>query len=226
MTELGTILDLINKYGLPLVLLVILMIWIKPKVDDVWNLLIGKVSKSDDKDDECLREIIECENNVNMILHELVLKYKIARAVVWQFHNGVRSITGIPFMRLSITHEYTTIVPVIQLYQNIPMSFVSNTVQELLDNDYVVVHEGDIQYGASATELKNAQLKTVLYVAIRDPRNCLFGALSLSFAEDMEFTEDELDEFNHYSYRISAILETMADKIAISDRRCRHALRS
>lgn len=221
--NLTTFVELIDKYGLALVLLIALLLWIKPKIDDLWNLFIKKPKEEekDMEDSQELRKLLRSEIDINLILNEILMRKKALRVGVWQFHNGVRGLTGIPFMKATLTHEVTKLSPVISLYQNIPVSLISNVVKELLDNDFVKVKIDDLGYEGTVGEMKNSGVKTTIYVPIRDHRNCLMGAITIAFLEeDRTFSEEEEGHMKEDTYRIATILETMATAIKVSDRRC------
>jgi hypothetical protein len=103
---LGSFLLFVQQWGLPLVLLGIVIIWLKPKIDELWEIAIRRadtrqVMVHQDGFDQILQADIDLNSLITEVLHETEADY----VTIWQFHNGAVSFGGIPFLRISVTHQ-------------------------------------------------------------------------------------------------------------------------
>lgn len=226
-TEIQTIAKLIDTYGLSLVLLVAILLFLNrkvvPKLDQLWDLFIGKAVKEEEEDlrdkDKHLRELLEGDNETNLILRDAMIRNGSCRVAIWQFHNGVRSLGGIPFLRLSITHEQTDISPVMSLYQNIPLSLYSNVISALLTKNYLILQRDEPEYETMKLMMKDTGVCTKIFLPIKDYRGKLYGAISFAWLESRKLTLEEVEDLTEIVNRVSIVLETMDKNIKFEDRR-------
>src|SRR5574340_656515 len=91
-------LSLIDEHGLPLIALIVIIIWLKPKIDDLWKRSFPKPP------DVKVEKLFKTDQEVNQVLAEIITKTGAGWATVWQFHNGSMTMIGVPFLKVSATH--------------------------------------------------------------------------------------------------------------------------
>lgn len=213
METVGTILDLINKYGVPIVLLVWLLWWILKKGDEVIKYLFGKVDKASDtvKKQANLMSIFEINSEVNEMLSQIVARYGTSYATLWQFHNGEMTIGGVPFVKISATHQKckSNCFSWASRYQNVPTSFFADCIQEgidLLEVDVDDVSKNDAIRGV----MKILNIRKAYLFSVTDSKGGLIGVLTITFRNDSVcLSTDEINELREYADRAAIHLERL-----------------
>jgi hypothetical protein len=216
------ILKLIENYGLSLVLLLIVLFWLRPKIDDLWKMFVksSRDNKNKDPDDsQEIRKLLTSEVEINALLSELLINFNCVRTGIWQFHNGVRSLGGIPFLKVSLTHERTKIESIIGLYQNIPVSLISKLTEHLLDEEFIRIDFDSDDYEGITKEMRNSNTKTNHFFPVKDHNDHLIGIIFLAHKEEVEMTQDQIIKIKNFSQKIATILEKMADAIKKHDKK-------
>jgi len=123
-TVIATILLFVKQYGLPIVLLLLILYWMKPKADDLWDVVIERARGPTDHGHQDFDKILEIDIDLNMLLVEAMHEADSDYVTIWQFHNGATSNGGIPFQRISATHQQVRsgLVGWGHDYQNLPTS--------------------------------------------------------------------------------------------------------
>ena len=99
------ILDLINQYGLPLVLLLTLIGWLKPKLDRIFDLALridGKDKAKIIAYQQKMRHIMGINEQVMGIVRGILAEFQAGRVYVMTYHNGGHSVAGLDFGRFGV----------------------------------------------------------------------------------------------------------------------------
>ena len=90
-------------------------------------------------------ELIDVRANVNKTINSLIdramLRTNACRAYVFEFHNGVTALGGLPFLKMSCTYEFVNEGVKSAQYSrdNIPLSLHSSMIDGVMENDYIVL---------------------------------------------------------------------------------------
>ena len=133
MTNLEPLIKLFENHALSLVALILIVFWLYPKLDEVWNLLMklaNPVKQSDDEAARKLREKLEksdiMDEKIMSALRAVLIEFRASRAYIFSYHNGGENVLGCSFSRVSCTHEVVAlgIVPQVTWLQNMPKTLV------------------------------------------------------------------------------------------------------
>ena len=90
-------------------------------------------------------ELIDVRANVNKTVNSLIdramLRTNACRAYVFEFHNGITALGGLPFLKMSCTYEFVNegVKSAQYMRDNIPLSLYSSMVDGIIENDYIVL---------------------------------------------------------------------------------------
>lgn len=213
---LPTIFDIIDRYGLPLVGLVVLIVWLRPKMDEVWRKMMGLGPK----ENESVQKLLKADVEINGLLQEALIRFAGHWATVWQFHNGSMSMAGVPFLKLSATHEMTDNLhgAVAYLFQNMSTSLFSDNTMLMYQKRVVLLDTNDLALNSA---VRNAMLTYKIvrsYMAgINDSRGCLVGAFTVSYDDHHDLTLAQQDLIAEYADRAGMLLELSARQNKLKD---------
>ena len=95
MTNLEPLIKLFENHALSLVALILIVFWLYPKLDDVWNLLMklaNPVKPTDDDVARKLREKLErsdiMDEKIMSALRAVLTEFRASRAYIFSYHNG------------------------------------------------------------------------------------------------------------------------------------------
>jgi hypothetical protein len=113
--DINTIASLIDRFGLAILILLLLIRWLQPKLDSMFDLLMRLASqrtcaKEDEseaikKSREGVYKSMVADEKVLQVVRSLILEFRCSRAYVFLYHNGGKNLLGSGFARLSCTHE-------------------------------------------------------------------------------------------------------------------------
>lgn len=200
--------DLIDRYGIPLVFLVyIVWKWFTPWVKHLQKIENqgGEVSQLDD--------MITVENCVVELLAQAAHLFGAQWVILWQLHNGTVSVDNIPFIRMSITHEFADVgfAPRLPNYQNIPISVFVKELTTLRKEEVLFVSTKSDEYPAVANSYIRDGLSNGAFVSVNNARGNLIGVLSVGWNKQGEtFSESQIASLKTFSSRASILLAQLA----------------
>lgn len=198
METVANTLALAEKYGLSMVMLILLGVFLIPKVNSIWK---EYESMRTSKESEAKRlaalnvdVILHFDLRVKSILNELMKQIGCDWTQLWQFHNGVYSLgmPHIPLLYVSITHEVTSdsVMPMSMIYKQLPTTMFKDSGEKILTDDVIVTTLTEGASEISKTFAIGAMSNAIL--PIRDCDAKLTALLSIGFAKPHTFTpEDE-----------------------------------
>ncbi len=208
-----TTLQLVERYGLALVLLIILVMWLKPKLDEGWKVLMSRAVTDPPDPHKSMEEIIDIDVDLNALLIEARHDLDAGFATIWQFHNGATSMSGIPFLKISATHQQVRsgYAAWARVYQNLPVSlFIAckSFSTMIKEKGPIVVHKDSPAGDEIITGMLDAHgLSTMYLCSIRDSSGRLVALLSFSYVRKQEMTPAQACIMVDYTTRISVLLE-------------------
>ena len=215
--DISSIFLFIKQYGVPLVFLIALLYWLKPKADEAWDVIISKARGTPSLNphsgfDEMLQVDLDMNGVITEVLHETSSDY----VSIWQFHNGAISLGGIPFLRISVTHQQirSGLLGWGHMYQNLPTSlFVACRSFKSMINEFrsAVVMCDDYEGNETIVGILSAHdIKSMQVCPIRDSRDRLIALLTLSFVDEKSMALVKSEVLFGYTTRICILLELQA----------------
>ena len=210
----NTILQLIERFGLSLTLLILGLVWLKPKVDAIWAEYSSNRSDREltIKQKKALNvdNILQFDLKVKALLNELLKPTEVDWVQLWQFHNGIYSLglPHIPFLYVSITHEVTSerVMPMSMIYRNLPTTFFKSSGEKFITDDIVITNLTNQSDEISKTFALGALSNVIL--PIRNEDGHLTALLSVGCASIRTFSEEELTAMKLTARRLGIYLAT------------------
>lgn len=222
--SLEYVLQLVDRYGLPLVVFVLVALWLKPNVDRIINIildLLERTSNIEKKDEKKVQkyqdhfiEFMDISAQINQLLREFLNECGADRAYLFQYHNGGHAVNGLDFVKCSNTHEVVSrgTKPQITGLQNLPVAMFHMWNQRVVGRSALacadvgcLAEEGD---NTSYEMLKMQGIKSIYVVGVYD----LAGVVPLGFVgvdyckEQFAMDDAELEKLRDVSSKISALL--------------------
>ena len=213
------ILKLIENHGLVLIALILLVFWLRPKIDDMWAAIMKLASRPEPpvpvQEDSLSVKVErgkELAGKIKRYIQTMLGEYRADRVYIFQYHNGGRGVGGIDFIKVSCTYETVTIGtrPQQRWLQAMPITLVWAFVR-LIDAGVGVVcpciehcfRETD----ASTYETLRAQgIKSVYCVGLFSDSREPIGFVGIDYCSaKRELTKDELVKLQIHAERISAM---------------------
>ena len=212
---MAEILELSRTYGVPLVLLLGLVLYLRPKVDEAWKLLMKRAA-SEEKKLEKFRENfiphLEVNSRIKALLAQILAAMKADRVYCFSYHNGGQSIAGIDFQRMSCIHEVVSLGtrPQQPIFQNLPitlfclfnMKVVKRT--EIRCSDIQCFADED---AAILETLKAQGVKSIFAWGLYDLSGLPIGFIGVEYCKDFrDLSDQEYDELKSVADRVSTMM--------------------
>lgn len=218
------VLILVDRYGLPLVVLVLGAIWLRPKLDRLIDIVLRTFEKTttiERKDEEKTRNYsenlpayIDVAGQITRLLRDYMRDVEADRCYVFQYHNGGHNVAGLDFVKCSNTHEVVArgITPQMGNLQSLPISMFFLWNKRIVDHNFVQC--ADIQCFADEGDytsyeiLKNQDIKSVYVVGIYDLTNKVpLGFIGVDYCRDYYPMDDEqFERLIDLAGKVSALL--------------------
>ena len=69
-------LTLIENHGFAIIALVVLVVWLRPKIDDMWRLIMGMANPEKEPMDKRLERSNECDDKIMDILRAVQTEFR------------------------------------------------------------------------------------------------------------------------------------------------------
>ena len=218
------ILNLIDKFGVSLVVLVFLGLfswflikWIlirEEKQEKKIDLLIDKLTNGTTKkeDEHNLNEYARNANRVQQLTYFLLNEFDADRVSIFEYHNGGKTLAGISFNKCSNTYEALAmgIDGKYNELQQIPISinFLWNKLLEqqkpiiISDIEILKEHDETIYFA-----LKGKSIKSYYSQLIVDYNSRPIGFITIEYYDNVKVLNiDEIKIFNDTSIKIGGLL--------------------
>lgn len=214
---LNMILEVIARYGTPIVLLLLFIFWARPWADKIMARIVNVEKNTPVQEREDIEALILLNSKVNIALKEMKADLECDWAQLWQFHNGTHSIGGfkIPFMYLSLTHEVCNpgLLEMRRDFEQLPMSMFDTFAVEIISSD-VVIHpkrEVDRKPGDTVSrmgEVMRERFKASMAVmrAVRDQEGLVVGFICVAWEHKVEPNNQRITLVRQYAHRMAAVL--------------------
>ena len=158
-------------------------------------LLVWVRSRFDKKKIDTLGEAFKVNEEVDHQLDIMMDKLKCDRIWIAQFHNGGHFYpTGKSIQKFSIFYEKISplIIPVRNVFQNIPTSLFPKTLVKLHKDRELVIHDNEInKYQDISYLFDNCKAKSLYLIAIEDLEGHFIGMISVSYENNKHILNQE-----------------------------------
>lgn len=209
-------LQLIEKFGLSLTLLVLLIFWLRPKLNQMWDLMIKQAGK---QSHETVEDVVAMSTCIRTALQDMMSDFRADWCHLWQFHNGIRSMgtRGLPFLYITLTHEVkkTGLATLIPAFEHIPLSMFDDFATDLIDGDILEFSKPIPNTEKLENLIIDYGVETIMIRAIRDEDGGVVAFISCSWKEKKEITDIDRKAFRAYGQRMSATLARLPDEVLV-----------
>lgn len=157
--------------------------------------LVKRDNIKQDTHDTLLTERLKNTETIEQRLNDLLNYYHCDRILLYEFHNSLQNLSGIPFARFSCNYGRPApgIVSIKHKLQNIPFSTINTVVQDIVD--FSDSTSSNVWYNVPDLEAKNPDLgqllasngvKSVLFKALYDKNNNMIGLISMEYIKHQQ----------------------------------------
>jgi hypothetical protein len=164
-----------------------------------------------------LDRMLEVDMDLNVLITEALHEIDADYVTIWQFHNGAVSFGGIPFLRISVTHQQirSGLLGWGHAYQNLPTSlFVAcRSFKEMIDERRGAVINCDEREGNETIMgiLLAHRIKELYVWPIRNSNGTLIALMTFSYTSKLKEKPENFDSIlNDYTTRGCVLLELQA----------------
>ena len=208
-----TTLRMIENHGLTLVAIIAMVMWLRPKLDEMWRLLFDLAKPNKEATEKRIERANAADDQIMAILRAIQTEFRASRAYVFQYHNGGFNMVGGSFSRVSRTHEVVAlgIQRQQQWLQRMPRTLV-HAFTKMIDSGLGVfcpcIESCFMETDASTYEtLRQQGIVSVYCAGLFSDRRFPMGFLGVDYCEGkVEFTDSQMDKLKIFAERIATIL--------------------
>lgn len=211
------ILNWIDKWGFPLVLLILVLWWLRQKADDVWRRFVLRDADFEERFEDAIASILdrhierlsEIDGEIGSIMYKVLDKMGSQWCTLWQYHNGDYNLAGSPFFRVSATHQ--KFVPGKEgwahNYLRLPISLLFPPSQ--IKDGCNPILPGEYDDLGTTNIMKYNDVETMWICKIENGRGVHIGNLTVCWDKKVEYDEEKCKILYGYASRIQALLEVL-----------------
>lgn len=213
-------LQLGEKYGVSLVLLVFLVIagvivakWMFTKFDQILAIALALKSNIPDPKQENVEHLVVLNSKIKDCLRDIMIELGADWCQLWQFHDGVHGVgkARIPFMFLAITHEVCKddSAKMMTEFNQLPLSLFDESVKSMMLQD-VLIYKSNIDSPTSMGKLiTDLGGRTAFMRTIRDEENQVVAFVSVIWKDNNIVSNGNRLKFVNATQRMAAILASV-----------------
>jgi hypothetical protein len=152
-----------------------------------------KMEKQSDKTPMC--EALDASSIIDNQIENILSELECDRVWIAQFHNGGHFYpTGKSIQKFSIFYEKISplIIPVRNIFQNIPTSLFPKTLVKLHKDRELVIHDNETnKYQDISYLFDNCKAKSLYLIAIEDLEGHFIGMISISYENNKHILNQE-----------------------------------
>jgi hypothetical protein len=159
--------------------------WVVSRLRGISSVL-SKLMAKDDELRNTMKDRVEIAGKVNDALEFVRRQLGADRAYIFEFHNGSRNLTGIPFAKMSNTYERCAvgIQPEILNLQNLPIGIGYLFIRCITSNEDIHIHDIEMLADRDPSTyqlLANQGIKSLYAVGIFDFDSTPVGFIGVDF---------------------------------------------
>ena len=206
---------LVKEHGLPLILLLLLASWLRPKLDRIFDIAL----RIDGKDEKKARDlpgrifnVMRINEQVMAILRDILSEFSASRVYVFSYHNGGHSLTGLDFAKASCTHEVVSLGtrPQQALLQNLPVTMFCAFNRRVLDGKGVRCENIDCFKNSDPSTyetLRMQSIRSIYCVGLYAHGGQPIGFLGIDYCDDTySMGDEEFHEMESLAARVATLM--------------------
>jgi hypothetical protein len=125
---------------------------------------------------------------INSAMDAIISRYNIGRVSIFEYHNGSTNLAGVPFAKVSCTHERLDIgVKSFGSYcQNIPVGLLAWWNNKIVERNFIDMKTEDIKDYNFTQMLSHRKTRRIFSMAIVDFEGNIIGFISAEVCNDFE----------------------------------------
>ena len=168
------------------------------------------------------RDLVDTYIDINIILKDAIRtalnELNAERVAIYVFHNGNKSIHGLPFFKLSCIHEWNKVGSMAMktrayrsiTHHSMPLYLLSDIVEDIYANGRYYI--SDVQKKKDNSNclqafLEHSDVESMYAVAIKDDNDNIAGFVIAEFKDNIDFNNSSITE------KIQSILEKTRDTV-------------
>ena len=197
------IFELVENHGFVLVALVVIVFWLRPKLDEMFHLMLEMARKQPEPPPPPkplpirIRESDATDDKIMALLRAILTDMRASRAYVFSYHNGGENVLGQSFSKVSCTHEVVAlgVKPQISWLQQMPKTLV-HAFTRMVDSGIGVfcpcIEECFLETDASTYQtLLHQGIKSCYCVGLYSDARAPIGFLGVDFCDNKTVLSDE-----------------------------------
>ena len=160
-----------------------------------------------------LTDRINLTEEINNLLKDIMNIHNSQRALIIEFHNSYKNLSGIPFAKYSCTFEWFEkgLRPLTTKLNALPFSMLSKIVSDILNEPsgmkvYTDMNKMENENPALFAACKDERTKAIVYSSMYDKNNILIGLLILEYQIPLEEGHLNLDQLKVQTAELTSIL--------------------
>jgi hypothetical protein len=166
---------------------------------------------------EHFSERLATVEGVNQILDSLICDYKADRVALLEFHNGGTNVCGLPFAKVSCTHERCSVGVKLQAFhiKDYPIALFGYLVTTVLNNKHIVIPNIEALRSMDATTYQfwSENGAASLYAKlVRTLDGHPIGLLIMEYNTIHALNDDDMDALDHAAYAVGVLHSVREEK--------------
>jgi hypothetical protein len=177
----------------------------------IWSALKPSIIKKVESklSETVVEKDIDLNYEVQQLIHDVMLVAHADRIGIMEFHNGQQSISGIPWLRMSMKYEDCRVglLPIAEQLQAHHTSLYPVFLKGLFSHEYVILDDNhrDASKADTAYELLVLQEEShSLCVALRDLHGSPMGYVTLK--KNTDFSDEDIAEMKSLADTLRGVL--------------------
>lgn len=212
-----TTLRMIENHGLTLIAIILLVMWLRPKLDEMWRLLFDLAKPKPAEPEQPtlpdrLAKSMDLNGKVMSLLRAVQPEFKASRAYIFTYHNGGKNVLGIDYAKVSCTYEVVAlgVKPQQAWMQAMPVTMVWAFVKLINSGLGVIcpcIEQCFAETDASTYETLRMQgIKSCYCVGLYSDNRMPIGFIGVDYCDrTVELTEDQVDKLKIFAERIATL---------------------
>ena len=143
------------------------------------------------------RSIAQVEKQINDIVKNMLVSTNASRVCIVKYHNGNKDMTGVSFLKMSMTNEVVNIgvAPLMQDFQNHFRSLLAYWCHEIDEKGECIISNTEDLIDKDITMyeyLKTRKIEAKYGVAIRDAYKNVIGFICVEYLDRYDFKEEKV----------------------------------
>lgn len=143
------------------------------------------------------KSIAQVEKQINDIVKNMLVSTNASRVCIVKYHNGSKDMTGVSFLKMSMTNEAVNIgvAPLMQDFQNHFRSLLAYWCHEIDEKGECLISNTEDLIDKDITMyeyLKTRKIEAKYGVAIRDAYRNVIGFICVEYLDRYDFKEEKV----------------------------------